>query len=498
MIFMIIGVVFGYAAHYYLQCHQKVHVFMRPYNKDYPLVAATIAACITAITVYVIGAYTDTSVGVIALVSDSLTTGKYIEMQAHHTGVKKAGGLIVHGIFRVLLTLMGTNIAVPAGIFMVQLTTTTITIITVNYHNYHHHNYHQPVFLIGGIWGRLVGHLMEAMTGPGVIYLHTYALVGSVAFAAGITHTISVAVIAVELTGDIQMMLPCLVAATIAAGITKSKGISVYDQGMLNKGLESFQLLLTESGGHKTALEITNKSFVTLNKQCTIRMLLVTLEDTANDITRQSVLPIIDINNDDNGNSKGTKKLTGTIAREDLFKFLFLKFNQIRAGAYIKNRLSQDYKLETEREARLRAKERNRARREATMKFMKSTVQTSGGYVDRFVNKCERWLFNEDANTNTNTTSTANSNTNVNNTNATDDAHHNSITSTDPTNNYNVSTDTNTNMNTNTVTDDTSISTNTNDETIDTIHNKKNWYLRPHLYHYFIVITTTTTTTKVP
>jgi len=330
---------------------------------------------------------------------------------------------------------------------------------------------------------------MEAMTGPGVIYLHTYALVGSVAFAAGITHTISVAVIAVELTGDIQMMLPCLVAATIAAGITKSKGISVYDQGMLNKGLESFQLLLTESGGHKTALEITNKSFVTLNKKCTIRMLLVTLEDTSNDITRQSVLPIIDVNNDDNGKSKGTKKLTGTIAREDLFKFLFLKFNQIRAGAYIKNRLSQDYKLETEREARLRAKERNRARREATMKFMKSTVQTSGGYVDRFVDKCERWLFNEDANTST--TAAVNSNTNVNNT-TTDDAHDISITTTDPTNNPNVSTDTksttdtntNTDMNTNTVTDDTSISTKTNDETIDTIHNSKNWYLCPHHHHY--------------
>jgi hypothetical protein len=289
-------------------------------------------------------------------------------------------------------------------------------------------------------------------------------------------------------------MLPCLVAATIAAGITKSKGISVYDQGMLNKGLESFQLLLTESGGHKTALEITNKSFVTLNKRCTIRMLLITLEDTANDITRQSVLPIIDINNDANGNSKGTKKLTGTIAREDLFKFLFLRFNQIRAGAYIKNRLSQDYKLETEREARLRAKERNRARREATMKFMKSTVQTSGGYVDRFVDKCERWLFNEDANTNTNTTSAANSNTNVNNTNATDDANDNSITSTDTKS----TTNTNTNMNTNTVTDDTSISTNTNDETIDTIHNKKNWYRRPHYYHYLIVTITTTTTTKVP
>jgi len=48
-----------------------------------------------------------------------------------------------------------------------------------------------------------------------------YALVGAVAFASGVTHTISAAVIAVEMTGNLPMLLPCLVVAVIAAGITK-------------------------------------------------------------------------------------------------------------------------------------------------------------------------------------------------------------------------------------------------------------------------------------
>jgi H+/Cl- antiporter ClcA len=55
-----------------------------------------------------------------------------------------------------------------------------------------------------------------------------YALVGAVAFASGVTHTISAAVIAVEMTGNLPMLLPCLVVAVIAAGITKVPTPSVY------------------------------------------------------------------------------------------------------------------------------------------------------------------------------------------------------------------------------------------------------------------------------
>jgi H+/Cl- antiporter ClcA len=54
--------------------------------------------------------------------------------------------------------------------------------------------------------------------------------VGAVAFASGVTHTISAAVIAVEMSGNLEMILPCLIVAVISAGITKALGLSVYDQ----------------------------------------------------------------------------------------------------------------------------------------------------------------------------------------------------------------------------------------------------------------------------
>ena len=108
------------------------------------------------------------------------------------------------------MTLLGTNIPVPAGIFM-------------------------PVFLIGGLFGRFVGWIVVYSVGAGSSdgyagHLTTYALVGCVGFSAGVTHTISAAVIAVELTGNLQMLMPLLLVATVSAGITKSIGISVYDQ----------------------------------------------------------------------------------------------------------------------------------------------------------------------------------------------------------------------------------------------------------------------------
>ena len=38
------------------------------------------------------------------------------------------------------------------------------------------------------------------------------------AFASGVTHTISAAVIAVEMSGNLEMILPCLIVAVISGG----------------------------------------------------------------------------------------------------------------------------------------------------------------------------------------------------------------------------------------------------------------------------------------
>ena len=96
-----------------------------------------------------------------------------------------------------------------------------------------------PVFLIGGVCGRFIGMVIESIAisaGDRQVVVPTYALVGCSAFAGGVTQTISAAIIAVELTGNLDLLLPCLLASTIAAGITRSLGLSIYDQGMLNKG----------------------------------------------------------------------------------------------------------------------------------------------------------------------------------------------------------------------------------------------------------------------
>jgi hypothetical protein len=47
----------------------------------------------------------------------------------------------------------------------------------------------------------------------------------------------------------IGMLLPCLIAAVLSSGITKTYGLSVFDQGMMNRGLETFQLLLLDKHG---------------------------------------------------------------------------------------------------------------------------------------------------------------------------------------------------------------------------------------------------------
>ena len=41
----------------------------------------------------------------------------------------------------------------------------------------------------------------------------------------------------IEMTGQINMIVPCLIAALAASSITKFRLLSLYDQGMVNKSL---------------------------------------------------------------------------------------------------------------------------------------------------------------------------------------------------------------------------------------------------------------------
>ena len=354
-IFVLMGISFGYLANGYLYLHQKVHEFMRPYNRVYPLVCAVTVAFITAFFVYITGSYTTDSVGVIALVSDVFNQGLVTEMKS--SNLHPMGGLIVMLLVRVILTLLGTNILVPAGIFM-------------------------PVILMGGVLGRFVGYFLY-YCGHKDVFIAGYALVGAVAFSSGITHTISAAVIAVEMTGNLGMLLPCLVVAVISAGITKSSGLSVYDQGMINKGLETFQLLLLgKYGRERVAASVMDDKVASLPKTVRVLQLIKALE-----LTNQTVFPVTDEHPNKN------MQLVASVLRRDVFSYLkrLFEINGLNPAITLLLKADNaDYELRLARKAK---KEAQMKRDNHIINTLTTSIERTVGHVTQTLDVGDLFIF---------------------------------------------------------------------------------------------------------
>jgi chloride channel 2 len=93
-----------------------------------------------------------------------------------------------------------------------------------------------PSFTLGAAFGRLVGEVVASLYPDGVrekeiiaVYPGVYAVVGAAAFCGGITHTVSVAVIVFELTGQLVYLLPVMIAVLIANAVCSYLQPSIYD-----------------------------------------------------------------------------------------------------------------------------------------------------------------------------------------------------------------------------------------------------------------------------
>jgi hypothetical protein len=291
LIYGLIGVLFSYVALMVLKVNQMSHLLMKPYCKKYPLITCAVVAGVTALVIYFTGAYTSEGVRVFSLASDVLTDGYAAEMK-RFKGIPPLVGLLISFFARVFISVIAFNIPLPAGIFV-------------------------PVFLMGAILGRFVG-VVVLYAGNNSAYLPGYALVGGCALASGVTQTISVAVIAIELTGNLDMLLPCLIASVISASMTRPHMMSVYDRTMMNKGLESFYLLLRESlHGFRNAADImcSGPDMVCIPQNCSALDLLRIINSNPS-----TQFPVVD--------SLKSLKLLGTLSRSDVFEFLFIIFHE--------------------------------------------------------------------------------------------------------------------------------------------------------------------------
>ena len=108
-------------------------------------------------------------------------------------------------ITRFALTAACLSLPIPAGLFM-------------------------PVFLLGGILGRLSGETFDYL---GILDNNfvpgEFAVVGAAAFAAGATRAISTAAIVIEVTGQYHMLLPVSIGVVAAYFVANRFAKPVYD-----------------------------------------------------------------------------------------------------------------------------------------------------------------------------------------------------------------------------------------------------------------------------
>ncbi len=72
-----------------------------------------------------------------------------------------------------------------------------------------------PVLVIGASFGRIFGEAVSYFAGGMSLSPGIYAIIGTAAIGAGITHTLSISVILFEITGQLNFALPVIVSSII-------------------------------------------------------------------------------------------------------------------------------------------------------------------------------------------------------------------------------------------------------------------------------------------
>lgn len=113
--------------------------------------------------------------------------------------------LITYLPLKYMLTLVSVILPIPAGLFT-------------------------PTFVIGGIYGRLIGEAINAFDLLDTQYQpFEYAIIGAGAFSSGVTHAISTAVIIMEISHNDGLNLPVSVAILASYFTAKRFSENVYD-----------------------------------------------------------------------------------------------------------------------------------------------------------------------------------------------------------------------------------------------------------------------------
>ena len=146
-----------------------------------------------------------------------------------------------------------------------------------------------PSIVIGGCYGRVVGHVGSAYVSPS-INPGVYALLGAAGMLGGFTRLgLPVVVMLVEMTGDATYLLPIMYVATLAKLLADYLEPPLYPQHMAIEHIAQLGDRIPLAIACLTAADIAKTDFQALRDVDTLGHILDVL-----DLTKASTLPVLD------------------------------------------------------------------------------------------------------------------------------------------------------------------------------------------------------------
>ncbi|OWZ20575.1 Chloride Channel (ClC) protein [Phytophthora megakarya] len=191
-----------------------------------------------------------------------------------------------------------------------------------------------PVFAIGAVVGRLFGEMVVILS-EGELSIGGYAVVGAASFTAGVTGTISIAVIVFELTGQLSYMIPVLLCVIVGRAVTRLFSLDMYETMARQKNLPQWPDLTKQISYSLTAGDLMRDipPYYLVRRQtlASIKHLLQATNHGKKGKTVR-VFPVVD--------DTKTMVLIGVSTREELESLVVLWELSLRSGKVSDGRVS--------------------------------------------------------------------------------------------------------------------------------------------------------------
>ncbi|TYZ58990.1 hypothetical protein PybrP1_002142 [[Pythium] brassicae (nom. inval.)] len=249
------------------------HVFPRwaPARALAPFLYAAFVALVFALVEFPVGSFMQLSQR--QMIDDMFSAGNLTgsthlaeDFGQLWTSPSLALNLVVYVVVRFFSTAISATVLVPSGIVT-------------------------PVFAVGAALGRLFGEMI-VLLGGGDELAGGYAVVGAASLTAGVTGTISVAVIVFELTNQLSYMVPVLLCVLVGRAVAAFFSLDMYDTISREKNLPQWPDLTKQKSYGLAASDLMRgvPAYWVLRHQ-TLASLKRLLQETPSDVT---LFPVVD------------------------------------------------------------------------------------------------------------------------------------------------------------------------------------------------------------